>query len=152
MQIKLVFGAMLLAVLLAVGWKHLGSGDLPGWRHPQQVSLPVIEFDHGAPSAGAPPQRGLAATPGSSLTRSGIRKCRTGETVVYTDADCPVGSVEQAIGAGSVTVVAAQHPAPALPQLQASGIPNARDLLLGPALQSEGANLRDQRMEQVINR
>lgn len=48
----------------------------------------------------------------------GLRKCRSGTTVSYTDSACPPGSHEEAISGGSLTVVPAQRAAqePAKPQ------------------------------------
>ncbi len=41
----------------------------------------------------------------------GLRKCRRGANVAYTDSACPPGSHEEAIGGGSLTVVPAQRTA-----------------------------------------
>lgn len=83
-------------------------------------SEPVRRFWPG----GLPSLPALATMPGkptgssASQALSGLRKCRSGATVAYTDATCPPGSREEAIAGGTLTVVPAQRPAqePAKPQ------------------------------------
>lgn len=63
-----------------------------------------------------------AADPGASKDApGGLRKCVKGQQVSYTNAACPPGTTEQAVTAGTVTVV------PATP------VPKASDAASGPS-------------------
>lgn len=74
--------------------------------------------------SGLPSVPALSAVPGklagtgASQALGGLRKCRSGANVAYTDSACPPGSHEEAMVGGSLTIVPAQRAAqgPAKPQ------------------------------------
>lgn len=149
MSIKIYFWGLAIALLAAVGWRYMHTEAAQQWLHPQVTKPVVINFDNqSAPSAGPPPQAGESMTTPMPKAASGLRKCRKGSQVIYTDGECPAGSKEQTVG-GTVTVVPGQ--APTQPAPNPSGTTprgNVRDILLDP----RDADLRDKRMDQIINR
>ena len=149
MSIKIYFWGLIIAVLAAIGWRTLHTEAAQQWLHPQTTQPLVINFDNQEPpSAGPPPQAGESTITPMPKAASGLRKCRKGNQVTYTDGDCPAGSKEQTVG-GTVTVVPGQT---VTQSSHTSGTDklhaNVRDILLDP----RDANLRDKRMDQIINR
>ena len=149
MSIKIYFWGLIIAVLAAVGWRTLHTDAAQQWLHPQSTQPVVINFDNQEPPSAGPPLRpGESAITPMPKAATGMHKCRKGNQVTYTDGDCPAGSKEQAVG-GTVTVV----PGQAVTPTSSSGSAdkpraNVRDILLDP----RDADLRDKRMDQIINR
>ncbi|MFZ4550999.1 MAG: hypothetical protein ACOYNB_04175 [Aquabacterium sp.] len=142
---KKIAGGVLAVLLASVAWKAKDAQVVQDFLHPQRHTPPTIQFDNDPKSAARP---SAEATEVSPKAPAGVRKCKQGDSVVYTDGECPKGSREQAVSGGSVTVV----PGQATPAATASGnkLPHARDLL---APKDDGsASLRDQAMDRVINR
>lgn len=79
-----------------------------------------------------------------------VRKCGGAAGVAYTDAACPSGTRELALDGGGLTVL--PSPAARLSPVQSSAgkasAPNVRQLLLS----ADGADLKAQRIDQVIGR
>jgi hypothetical protein len=145
MALQRIFFLLLIAVLLAVGWRSVKSSWVQGWLRPSvQAPAVPIQFDNGsvrqeraasaaaAPVAAAPPR-----VPGT------LRKCKRGETVIYTDAACPSGTKEQAVSGGTLTVLdGPPKPAPAARH------GNVRDLLGPPG----EPTLAEKHMERMLER
>lgn len=132
MTVRLIFGAALLALLVAAGWSLRNSPTLQGWLHPRGQHPPVITFDNGSVRQPAPAASDVAAVP--IKAPGGVRKCRKGKTVVYTDRICPEGMAEEAVANGSVTVLPGQKPAASTAKAA-----------------SDAVGLREKRMERIIN-
>lgn len=149
MSIKTYFWGLAIALLAALGWRTLHTEAAQQWLHPQTSKPIVINFDNQeAPSAGPPLRPGESAITPMPKAASGLRKCKKGGQVIYTDGECPAGSKEQAVG-GTVTVVPGQ--AATQPANASNGDKpraNVRDILLDP----RDADLREKRMDQIINR
>jgi len=136
MPLKLILGVVILLALGAALWFYRDTEPLRHWLPAELRSMPAL------PSGGS-----AAATP-AGANPDGLRKCRQGTRLIYTNGECPRGSVEQAISGGAVTVVPAQKPDSALDgNLPAKAAPNLRDLLGKP---QEG-DLRDKRIEKAVN-
>lgn len=134
-------------VVLSVGWKYKDAALVQEWLAPNRTQArPAIQFDNDGP--GNAPISSTLQQPAAQRGLAGVRKCRQGETVIYTDGDCPAGSREFAVTGGAVTVVPGQSTlnAPALPS---GRLPHAREVLLPD---DGNARLRDQAMERVISR
>jgi hypothetical protein len=67
---------------------------------------------------------------GGSTASHESHKCRQGTSISYSTQKCPKGSVEEAMGGGTVTVVS-MPTAAALPASAAS-LPTVRDLMAHP--------------------
>jgi hypothetical protein len=96
----------------------------------------------------APPRAWLSwrtAPEAPSAAGAGLHKCIDAGRVLYVNGGCPAGSHEQALGGGTVSVVA-RTPAPT--GAAASALPNARDLLLDP----RGVEIKDRRIEEIIGK
>lgn len=143
---KKIAGGVLALVLASMAWKAKDAQVVQDFLHPQRATRPTIEFDNDPkPVAGPATNSTSSATPKAP---AGVRKCKQGDSVIYTDGECPKGSSEHAVSGGSVTVV----PGQASPAVNASSgkIPHARDLLVP---KDDGQpSLRDQAMERTINR
>lgn len=75
-----------------------------------------------------------------------MRKCLRGGEVLYTDGNCPSGSVEKSVERGSLNVLPAVKPK--APPPASAGIPTIRDDLLG----GEGGDLKAQQIERALQR
>ena len=150
MTIKTIFGALILAVLLSMAWHYRQAEFIQQWVHHGDQAKPVdISFDNAPPPSAGPPPQSAERQPTAVKVVGGMRKCKKGAQVIYTDGDCPVGSKELDIHGGSVTVVPGQSPVSKLADsAQSASRPNVRDLLVDP----KGANLQEKRIEQIINR
>ena len=107
-------GAALVVAALAV-WRYWDSPAVQGLLRPEALRQ-RIEFDNGSvrlPRFDAAPAAG-DSVPGHPPVR--VRKCLKGKQILYTEFDCPAGTREQAIDAGSVTFVAPQDLGKALPK------------------------------------
>lgn len=148
MMLKRIFMALLFAVLLAAGWRVMNpGGGLLAWLQPRSTTAPKpIEFDNGSArderAASAP---ALVAVP-QPVGPGRMRKCKKGESVIYTDAACPAGSRELTVKGGTVTVVEGPKPPPG--EVPGEHRPNVRDLL-GP---DRGQSLADKQMERAMSR
>ena len=143
MKITTIAKGMAALMVLSVGWKYKDTAMVQDWISPHRAQArPTIAFDNDAPASGS----SASPQPAPSKGLAGVRKCRQGETVIYTDGDCPTGSREFAVTGGAVTVV----PGPStltMPAPPNGPLPHAREVLLP----DDGkARLRDQAMERVI--
>lgn len=147
MSLKTIAGFIAVLLVLAFGWQQRKADWVRALTEPEPPRR-VIKFDNDlppVPASGPPPKVNLADVP------SGMRKCLVGKKVIYTDRTCPQGATAEHVG-GIVTVVPGTAPqAAATPGGQpgdANRPKTVRDLYAEPA----GPNLREQRMEQAINR
>jgi hypothetical protein len=97
--------------------------------------------------AGPVPRLGSDAPDAPSPAAAGLRKCVREGRLLYTNQACPQGSREQALSAGSVTVLPAT-PVAALPGSAASGPPTVRDLLTD----GHAVDITDKRMDEIIGK
>jgi hypothetical protein len=151
MILRTLFLTLAALLCLALGWRALQTDAFKTWWNPPPPPK-AFQFDNGSVRA-AP----VAASGPAMALNPGLKKCRQGERVVYTDGPCPAGSKFEAMG-GTVNVVNMPK-APASTarerasdkgnpgEINPSGrLPNVRDLLHDP-----GPTLREQHTERVIN-
>ncbi len=110
MHIKYVFQGLLALLVASAAWS-LFLSDLVREKAPGSArSAAPITFQNDSPPADAVV---AAANPGlndpiqpdaNKRGLGGMRKCKKGSTMVYTDRPCPEGSQRKTIG-GSMTVV-----------------------------------------------
>lgn len=105
MNTKYIFQGMLALVVASAGWSALQSGLVKDWLRSSSKPAAAIKFQNDGPSPDAP----VAEAPlNQAITKKGpggMRKCKKGSTVVYTDRHCPEGSQQKDIDGGSMTVV-----------------------------------------------
>jgi len=142
MQIKLIFQGLGVVILASAAWRFVGAQMYQDWHRPPAPKPVAVKFQNDGPAPGAVAAEVSSAPRNVPMEVSGARKCRKGNTTVYTDRDCPSGTQEVTIAGGAITVVKGQ-PAP-----KASNQPaTARDMLVG----KDDVSLRDKRIDQVIN-
>jgi hypothetical protein len=126
MSLKFVIATVLLLALAAAVWVYRGEEPLKRYV-PREWQGAQSAAGGNAPAAPA----------------AGLRKCKQGGKLLYTNDDCPKGSVEQPISGGAVTVVPGQKSADTAPAGKASGAPD-----LGKMMGKEAAGeLRDKRID-----
>lgn len=120
---------LILALLFAAAtaWHFLDTRPLTQWLAPKQSANPAAAVQ-------TPP----------SKTTGVLRKCKKAETIVYTNSQCPPGSVEEAVSGGTVNIVKAQPSSSNPAKLNIPPIPHARELL-GQYVEP---TLRDQHLQQ----
>ena len=137
-----------LAVLLAAGYQFRDS-DFVKTTMKRATDLAKLSRPEGIPSfdSGSP---WMPASSGSAKLKvaQDLRKCKSKAEIIYINGECPAGSREISIGAGSVTVL----PAAPLP-VRASGDktampPNVRELLL----QGDDGRLLEKHMDEIIGK
>jgi hypothetical protein len=91
-------------------------------------------------------EQATTAAPAKPDAKSaGLRKCKRGGDVLYTNEACPPGSQEQSVKDGSLSVLpAAPKPAAAS---ASGGLPNVRDVLAPP---SNEPSMKDKQMDKII--
>ena len=142
----MLFIALLLIGLAAAGWFYRDTEPVRGWLPAQWRAA----LD--GPASGA---KGKPAANAAVPRADGMRKCRQGSQVLYTNGDCPKGSVEQGIAGGTVTVV---------PGPQGAGAPDgskgtaAGKAGLGPQTvrdmmgESQGRELNDKKIDRAVGK
>jgi hypothetical protein len=137
MLIKSVFGLALFLILAAVGWRYTGPDPS---RKPAVVVSPLpaaISFE-GNPSETAVPPRTPPVEEQAAGTVRGVRKCKKGSTVIYTDQICPKGMQDLRVVERPLTVLPSTPvPKPVKSPLQPDGTPEP--------------SIRAKQMERVIN-
>lgn len=152
---RLFIGAIALLVL-AFAWRQRDSVGMEALTRSTSHKPLDIKFDNGTVRQSVASSAPRTAPDPSVGT--GLRKCKKGPTVVYTDGPCPAGTQQQALRGGTVTVVDGQAPAaaPAAPAEPgtAQRVGNRPRGALGEVLDrsAEQPTLSQQRMEQVVNR
>jgi hypothetical protein len=104
MLIKSIFGLALFLILAAVGWRYMGPDPS---RKPAAAMLPLpaaISFE-GRPSEAATPPRAPPVEEQAAGTVRGVRKCKKGSTVIYTDQICPKGMQDLRVVERELTVL-----------------------------------------------
>ncbi len=139
---SLVVIVVLAAAAAAVwGWAWLG-------RRPTVLPepVPVPGADIARPFNEQPPLAGRPARLPPPAAPARMRKCLRGAEVLYTDGNCPSGSVEKTVERGSLNVLPAVKPP--RPPAASAGVPTIRDDLLG----REGGDLKAQQIERALQR
>jgi hypothetical protein len=137
MWIKTVFGLAVFLILAAVGWRYAGPDPN---RKPAAVTSPlpaVISFE-GSPSETAAPPRAPPVEEQAAGTVRGVRKCKKGSSVIYTDQICPKGMQDLRVVERELTVL----PSTPVPKVVKS------------PLQPDGPqepSIRAKHMERVLN-
>jgi hypothetical protein len=141
MLIKSVFGLALFLILAAVGWRYMGPDPHTNAnRKPAAVVSPpptAISFE-GTPSATDPAPRTPAIEAQAPGTVRGVRKCKKGSTVIYTDQICPKGMQDLRVVERELTV------------LPSTPVPKPVKSPLQPDGQQE-PSIRAKQMDRVIN-
>ena len=141
---KAFFVILLLAVLAAAVWA-LRDPELAQRLAHTEFRLPTIKFDNDTPT----PAAGDEQKRKNASTQPGLRKCRKGHEVLYTNGTCPDGSKELSMDGGTVTVMPAQEttkpPAAASPDASRPDIQH-------PPGPTDHANSLDQRTEKIIGK
>lgn len=89
---------------------------------------------------------GLGVKASAPASATGVRKCRRGASVTYTNGECPPGSREEAVDAGTVTVLPAERPG--APAASASATP----LLRQWAGSVDPSEIRDKHLERTVGK
>jgi hypothetical protein len=95
----------------------------------------------------APRQSLFDAPRAPTPSEAGLHKCLVAGRVLYTNAGCPRGGREQALTAGSVSVVAAPNGVPPS-GTGASGVPNVRELLTD----KDAVDIREKQTDAIIGK
>jgi hypothetical protein len=136
MLIKTVFGLALFLILAAVGWRYMGPD--PSRKAAVATTLPAAITFEGSPSASAPLPRGPAVEEQAAGTVRGVRKCKKGSSVIYTDQPCPKGMQDLRVVERELTV------------LPSTPVPKSVKSPLQPD-GSQEPSIRAKQMERVIN-
>jgi len=145
----ILFIALLLIGLAAAGWFYRDTEPVRGWLPAQwRANLE-------GPAAGA---KGKPAANAAVPRADGLRKCRQGNQVLYTNGDCPKGSVEQGIAGGTVTVVPGPQGAAAPDPSKGAAGTAANKSGLGPQTvrdmmgESQGRDLTDKKIDRAVGK
>lgn len=140
---KTLFWTLLLGLIASFGWHYREAPFIQRWLNPPP---PVVTQERTwrddaleRPAAAQPAQAAQTV----QKSTGGMRKCRQGASVVYTDGDCPAGSQEHSVG-GTVTVLKDQRK---LVNAAKAATPSTETAL--PL--TEDPVMRAKRMEQVID-
>ena len=135
MTIKHIFWGLLFMVLASIGWRYKNAEAVQNFLHPQPTKSPTFNSTKWSPQRQASPgsrrihEASLAGCPVARKV-GGMRKCKKGREVIYTDGDCPTGSKELGMNGGSLTVV--QSPSDTATPEKDTPRPNVRNLLVDP--------------------
>jgi hypothetical protein len=146
MLLRVLFVSLALMIAAPLAWRAMQSDSVKNWWNPPPPPKP-FQFDNGTVRQAPQPSGPL------QTVSPGLKKCRQGDKLVYTDGPCPAGSKPETIS-GNVNVVSMPKPAPAqaaaAPGKPASGalarLPNVRDALHDP-----GPTIREKAMERAID-
>ena len=131
------------AVLLmaSIGWRYRNAPVITAWLSPDQPAAARIEFDNGTVrdySAASQPSQGNDSR---NLGPGGVRKCKKGAEIIYTNEACPHGAKEHQMTGGTISVV----PGDTTPKpIQAPMDPPRRATVYDAMDASEGAAPRRQ--------
>ena len=140
MFIKTLFAAALLMILGAMGWRYLG----PDTHRKAASASPLVSAASPAPPASAaaeqvpPGQQSRMVDAEVPGTVRGVRKCKKGDAVVYTDQTCPKGMQELRV---------VERPLTVLPSI---AVPKKVNSPLLPSASDE-PSMRAKQMERVVN-
>jgi hypothetical protein len=147
MSAKTICVVLAIAAVAGAGWYYRDSPELSGILGGIRKDLDVIHIDNGVRVGKDGKALSADKKDSGSKAAGGLRKCVSGAQITYTDEVCPAGSREMPISSGNVTVVPATRGAPA-----ADADKSAKAASGEPARNKEDLNMRDKRVEQVINR
>lgn len=149
MLLKRIFLGFLVLLALAAAWRWRHSEFMRGLSGGAPAKPPAaFKFDNGSvrdATAASSPAPVAAIT---DVPIGGVRKCKKGKEVVYTDGDCPKGTQEHAIKQGTVTVVPAQAAAPKPPVGAEPGQARIVNPIVGAHIDS-GPSIREQHIERA---
>ena len=150
MFLKKYIAGLGLVLLAGAGWRFCDSGDATQLFKPAPAR-PAIKFDNDEPTGAGLAGVAQDAQPAQPDSKgpTGIRKCKVGGSVIYTDAPCPKSGAEQAMGGGSVTVVKGQRPAVDV-AAKAGSAPNVLRDLAGQRNPNEPSML-DKHIDRQVN-
>jgi hypothetical protein len=158
---KTLFWTLLLGLIASFAWHYHDAPLIQRWIHPPPpvVSEERTWRDEAAerPQAMQPGPASVRTAATAATAKGGLRKCRQGSTVIYTDDACPAGTQELSLS-GTVTVLKDQRKlvddakkvSPSTDTASPGGggpSPEGDKLPLG-----EDPVLRAKRMEQIIDR
>lgn len=150
MWLRLLVAGLALLVGLPMAWRLWQSPQVQAWwRPPADMARPII-FDNGTVRQPPAPASGPLVD-----VSPGLKKCRRGERVIYTDSWCPEGTTPVAIERGTVNVVkptapVASAPAGAAPASGAAASdPNRRRNIRDVLDVSRQPSLYDQQVERA---
>lgn len=137
----MTFQRLLLAIglvfVVALGWRYRNAPIFMGSAGQPAAAAPAIKFDNGTVRQQPDPASAASAVVQSRPTGpGGMRKCKKGSTVVYTDRICPPGTQEMDIG-GNVNVVGGGVPAGA--KKAPAEEPDLREQRIQNVLEGRGA-------------
>lgn len=116
------------------------------WRNP----APLHTFGFGAASPAARTLSSRAIAPGAA--NEAVHKCRRGANVEYTNGECPSGSVEEPLSAGSLTVLPSAMSSATSSLMPASPAASARPLLRDVGSAVDAAAFREKRLDQALGK
>jgi hypothetical protein len=140
MLIKTVFGLALFLILAAVGWRYMGPD--PSRKPAVVTTLPAAITFEGSPTASTSLPSGPAVEEQAAGTVRGVRKCKKGGSVIYTDQPCPKGMQDLRVVERELTVL------PSTPVPKAVKSPLQPD---SPGGGNAEPSIRAKQMERVIN-
>jgi hypothetical protein len=100
MVFRALAAALAALLVLPLLWRLSQSDAVRSWWSPPVATAKPFQFDNGTVREPA-----VAASGSTAAVVQGLKKCRVGERLVYTDGPCPKGSAVVPIG-GTVNVVA----------------------------------------------
>lgn len=108
------FAVVLVALTTAAAWRYRDAAWLHEFLNPQPAKKLHIEFDNGTVRQYETPASGKAKKANEPLPVGAMRKCVRGGDISYTNNACPVGSIEQPLSKGTITVLSAPPTPPKL--------------------------------------
>ena len=147
MLVRLLVIGLIVLVGGPLGWRVWQSPTVQNWWNPPPPPKPIV-FDNGTVREAPQPASGPTV-----VVSPGLKKCRKGERIVYTDSWCPEGTTPVAIERGTVNVVKPAVPVAAAKPADGSAsqprrLPHVRDVLD----YSKEPSIRDQHLERTIDR
>ncbi len=116
MSLKNVSIGAAVLLLASIGWRYRNAPVITAWMSPDPPAAAKIEFDNGTVrdySAASQPGQGNDSR---NLGSGGVRKCKKGAEIIYTNEACPQGAKEHQMTGGTISVVPGHgQPKPATP-------------------------------------
>ena len=148
MTLKTILIATIVAILFATAWRFKDSEAIRGLVYTGQERVKKIEFDNGTVRSYFPASALGSTGISKGQAISGVRKCKRGEQIIYTDDVCPPGSKDQAIVNGIINVLPA---AIARDQSPINSSDPTNSMWKGINSNADLQRLRDKAEERAIN-